>query len=50
MEGGRGGVGLAGDKLSKMAKNYIKMTKFTFLGENSWGTWGDKPVFRVTEV
>ena len=33
--------------LGKMAKNCMKLTKSTFLGQNSGGHGGDKPIFRV---
>ena len=37
-----------GGNLDKMAKNCMKMTKSTFLGQNSGGGHGgDKPIFRV---
>ena len=36
-----------GDNLGKMVKNCMKMTKSAFLGQNSGGTRGDKPIFQV---
>ena len=39
--------GAGGDNLGKIAKNCVKITKMTFLGENSAGDHGrgDKPIF-----
>ena len=40
--------GRVGDNLGKMAKNCMKITKLTFLGQNSGGGHGgDKPIFQV---
>ena len=36
-----------GDNLGKMTKSCLKITKSVFLGQNSGGTWGDKPIFWV---
>ena len=37
-----------GDNLGKMAKNYMKIAKSVFLGQNSRGDMvGDKPIFWV---
>ena len=41
---------VGGGNIGKMAKNYIKITEPTFLGQNSGGTWGDKPIFQVVEI
>ena len=41
-------VDLCGDNLSKMAKNCMKITKSTFLGQNSWGVWGVQANFSAS--
>ena len=36
---------VGGDNLGKMAKNCMKITKLTFLAQNSGGTWGRQASF-----
>ena len=37
---------LVGD-IGQNGQNCMKITKLTFLGQNSGGAWGDKPIFQV---
>ena len=47
LQGFPNGVNWWGDSLRKMPKSCMKMTKTTFLCQNSGGTWGSKPIFQV---